>query len=876
MQKVNIENPHSVSVDQLIAELSVDVSNGLSSQEFSRRLAEFGPNAIEITSREAWWKVLLRQLNSAVIWVLIAAAAVSVFFSDWIDAVAIGVVILINTAIGFTMEWQAASSMEALKKLAKTKCRVLRDGEIINTVTEKLVTGDILILEAGDIVPADGRLLEANKLAVKESALTGESEDVNKTLEDLPENTLIADRDNMVFKGTVTTRGNAKVLITATGKNTELGKISRMVSKAEKAVTPLEKKLSRLGHRLIYLTIGITVLIMVLGLIKDQELVAMIKTAIALAVAAIPEGLPIVATIALARGMIRLSRHNVIVKNLQAVQTLGEVNVICTDKTGTLTEDRMEAVEIFLPSRVLSEEEFSSAGEKEPVKQLLLSGILCNNASYDAQNPNSAGGDSVEIALLRLAHECGVDYEKWQSEFKRTEEVPFDAEHKYMAVLHTSDSMQRASVKGALEVILERCTKVIEEGALREFSDKDQWLNRSAELAGKGLRILAFAYAEYQTGHNQESYDQNLIFQGFVAFQDPPRKDVKESIDTCQEAGIKVVMVTGDHPETARSISEQTGITDVDQAVVKHGGEIESGEIAGKMLDTDVFARVNPGQKLDLVKAYQDQGLVVAMTGDGVNDAPALKKSDIGIAMGIRGTEAAREAADIILKDDALGSIVRAVRQGRIIFNNIRNFVIYLLSCNISEIMVVGFAAFAGLPMPLLPLQILFLNIVTDVFPALALGMGKGEFDVMKQPPRKESEPILTGQHWRAVLVYGLAITISITGLVLWGQHRLRLGVQEINNLAFYALILAQLWNVFNLSAAKASFFKNEVTRNKYVWYAIVLCLMLVGVAYLIPPVRVALGLTVFPVDHLGSIIIFSLVPVVLVQILKRLLGWVK
>lgn len=876
MKKVNIDKPHSVSVDYLVERLAADTGQGLTSSEFSQRLSLYGPNALELSSRDPWWKILLRQLNSAVIWVLLAAAGVSLFFSDWIDAVAIGVVILINTIIGFIMEWQAATSMEALKKLAKTNCRVLRDGEVISTVTEELVPGDILILEAGDIVPADGRILETNNLAVKESALTGESEDVDKTVEELPENTVIADRDNMVFKGTVVTRGNARVLITGTGRNTELGKISTMVSEAKKAVTPLEKKLSKLGHRLIYLTIGITLLIVILGILQNQDLVAMIKTAIALAVAAIPEGLPIVATIALARGMIRLSQHNVIVKHLQAVQTLGEVNVICSDKTGTLTEDRMEAVQIFMPALMLSEDEFEASADKEPVRQLLLSGILCNNASFDAQNPENNSGDSVEIALLRLAHDCGLDTEKWQSDFKRTAEVPFDAEHKYMAVLHTSDTLQRASVKGALEVILERCNQVLEEGEIREFTDKEEWLKRSAELAGNGLRILAFAFAEYDHGKNPDNYDDNLVFQGIVAFQDPPREDVKEAIDTCQAAGIKVVMVTGDHPETARSISEKTGITEKNQAVVRHGSDIDNTGMPGKMLETDVFARVNPGQKLDLVKAYQDEGLVVAMTGDGVNDAPALKKSDIGIAMGIRGTEAAREAADIILKDDALNSIVRAVRQGRIIFNNIRNFVIYLLSCNISEIMVVGIAAFAGLPMPLIPLQILFLNIVTDVFPALALGMGKGEFDVMKLPPRKGSEPILTGSHWKSVVIYGLAITVSIIGIVLWGQYRLNLDNQEINNLAFYTLILAQLWNVFNLAARKASFFKNEVTRNKYVWYALTLCLVLVAVAYLVGPVRAALGLTTFPVHHVDLMVIFSLAPVGIVQILKRFIGWVK
>lgn len=866
-----IRDAHSTDLNELVDLFDTDVENGLSNVEFLHRLASYGPNVLQLSKRTPWYQVLMSQLNSAVIWVLLAAGLVSMFFGDWLDSAAIAIVIVINTAIGFGMEWQAASSMEALKKLAKSNCRVLREGTVINSITEKLVPGDILIAEAGDIIAADGRILETHHLSVKESALTGESEDVEKIAGQLAKETMVSDRNNMVFKGTIATHGDARILVTATAKDTELGKITTLVSEAEKSITPLEKKLSKLSKRIIYLTIGIIALIIVIGVIQQRDMVVLIETAIALAVAAIPEGLPIVATIALARGMIMLSKHNVIVKNLQAVQTLGEVTVICTDKTGTLTEDRMEALEVHVPSAIIARSSFSETAENKDLTSLLLTATLCNNASYTPGVDEATSGDSIEVALLKMAHECGCPKEKMADNYVQINEQPFDAENKYMAVLHKNDQQLRASVKGALEVILDRCDKILTDGKVSDLKDRDEWLKRGESLASQGLRILAFAFCT----NCETNYDQNLTFQGIVTFQDPPRHDVREAINTCQEAGIKVVMVTGDHPGTAKNISGKTGITDDREALVMHGKDISSNQAENNILNTDVYARVSPAQKLDLVKAYQDLGLVVAMTGDGVNDAPALKKSDIGIAMGVRGTEAARDAADLILKDDAFSSIVRAIRQGRVIFNNIRNFVIYLLSCNISEIMVVAIAAFAGLPMPLFPLQILFLNIITDVFPALALGMGKGESDVMDHPPRKESEPILMPKHWSAVLIYGLAITISIIGLVAWARYSLKLDTQTVNNLAFYTLILAQLWNVFNLPAAALSLWKNEVTKNKYVWSALILCILLVILAYAIPVVRSALSLVEFPISYLGWIFLFSIIPVMIIQFLKRLLKWV-
>lgn len=869
---MNSQNPYTQSFEEVIKDFESNAEVGLSSSEAQARLEQYGPNIIETGSRKPWWKVLFEQFESPVIWVLFAASILSVFFGDWVDAVAIGVVIVINSAIGFIMEWQALRSMEALQKLSKSVARVVREGRIEKIDSEQIVPGDILVMETGDIVAADARLIESANISLKESALTGESIPVEKILKPIETDVQVADQQNMLFKGTIVSRGNGRGVVVATGKETELGKISKMTVEAEKEATPLEKKLNKLTRRLIILTLTLTVFIAGIGIFEGRDLLLMIETAIALAVAAIPEGLPIVATIALARGMLRLSRQNVIVKNLESVETLGEVNVICTDKTGTLTEDKMQVAEVSLPDLAIPAEKLGSMLENPSVETLLKVSVLCNNAEFRAGDTDRSSGDPVEIGLLKLAYDADYDIEGIKSQFPEEREVPFDSESKFMATLNRKSDGYFIAVKGALESLLPRCNSILVNKEIKPFQNKEDWKNKADGLAKDGLRVIAFAYATYD--REPVDFTNNLTFIGLAGFLDPPRRDAKPAVDLCQKAGIKVVMVTGDHPETARNISHQTGIT-AEKGTVIHGKDVDAnGDISGApthLMDVDVFARVNPGQKLDLVSLYQKQGWVVAMTGDGVNDAPALKKADIGIAMGIRGTEAAREAADLILKDDAFTSIVTAVKQGRIIFENIRNFVVYLLSCNISEILIVAVASFAMLPMPLLPLQILFLNIVTDVFPALALGMGKGESGIMEKPPRKPYEPIVPRKLWIAIVVYGLAITFSITGLVLYSDLNLHFDDLEINNLAFYTLILAQLWNVLNLADVRTSFFANEITRNIHVWLAILFCIVISIGAFVVEPVRLALSLKLIPLSHLWLIIIFSFAPVVLVQLFKRL-----
>ncbi len=868
------DNAHALTVGAVLLQLKSNAEEGLSQAEARHRLLHYGPNRIESAPAKKWWQVLLSQFKSPVVWVLVAATLVSLFFEDWVEAIAIALVILINALIGLIMEWQALRSLQALQKLSKTSARVIRAGHSLKIDAEELVPGDILQLEAGDIVAADARLLKASNLALKESALTGESVPVSKNTAALPADTLLADRRNMLYSGTIITRGHGHALVVATGRESQLGQIGKMVQEARKDITPLEKKLNRLTQKLIILTLILAVIIALIGIWRDGNILLVIETAIALAVAAIPEGLPIVATIALARGMLRLSQQQVVVKNLAAVETLGEVNLIFTDKTGTLTEDAMEASLISLAERDLRLADLKALPRDKRLDAMLRVASLCNNASFRADRSEQAAGDPLEVGLLKMVYAAGANAQALKDEFPRQAEIPFDSDHKFMATLHRANEAYLLAVKGAPEEILKRCNDFEGLNGSQALNGRERWLEKAREMATGGLRVLAIAHAHYLEKPADFSHDWTLL--GLIGFLDPPREDVQAAVKRCQLAGIKVVMVTGDHPETARNIAIQTGISHNQNDQVIAGAQLKKDAPWQELSQTAVFARVSPAQKLELVNQYKKHQATVAMTGDGVNDAPALRSASIGIAMGIRGTEAAREAADLILKDDAFPSIVTAVKQGRIIFENIRHFVVYLLSCNISEILIVATASFLMLPMPLLPLQILFLNIVTDVFPALALGMGNGQPGIMQSPPRPAGEPIIPRRLWQAILVYGMAITASIIGLVVYAQSLRQLSAGDINNLAFYTLILAQLWNVFNLPSRQVSLLRNEVTRNPHLWMALAFCIMLSVAAFALEPVRLALALDVMALSELWVILPFSLMPVLIIQLLKRALKWIE
>ncbi len=876
---------YQLEIPEVVRRLETDDQDGLTTVEAQKRLEHFGPNILDIRREKSLFRLLLEQFISPLIWVLMAAAVLAFSFGDWLEGVAILAVILINAGIGFFMEWQALRSMEALRKLSRSTAKVFRQGTMTVIASEALVPGDLIFLEAGDMIPADCRVLQVENLGVKEAALTGESNLVKKQRAALSGAQPLHDRSNLLFKGTTVNRGNGRAIVFATGKHTQLGAIAHLVQSASKEATPLEQKLRLLSQKLLWITLLLALIIFLLGFWQGRDLYLMIKTAVALAVAAIPEGLPIVATIALARGMLRLARQQVIVKKLSAVQTLGETQIIFTDKTGTLTENRLSADTIVFPfgegTVNLEKENLNWSAVKpdnlpstEAFRRLLQVGVLCNNARLDTldEGEDKEIGDPLEIALLQLAARAGMDVEELRQRFPRHREIPFDSDSKMMGTLHHQPEKKNylVCVKGALEVILPESDYVLgPEGKPQPLPETADLMRRSDELAAQGLRVLALAYSEVD--QPEDEFFHNLIFIGFVAFIDPPRIEVRTALQTCRQAGVRVIMVTGDHPATARFIAWRTGLVDSEKARVINGSELSapaslSAEERAHILQSNIFARVSPAQKLDLVAIYQDRGLTVGMTGDGVNDTPALKKADIGIAMGSRGTEAAKEVADLILKDDSFNSIVLAIRQGRGIFENIRLFVIYLLSCNLSELLVVGIGSLNGAFIPLLPLQILFLNMVTDVFPALALGMNREAEDIMDKPPRPAGEAIVNRRSWIDIVIYAAGLTAASLGVMYYGLYRLHTSAEVANNLTFYTLILAQLWHVFNLPR---HFFRSEVTHNPYIWWALLLCLAIVLISYSIPLVREVLFLQEISWSILVTSFLFSLIPIFFIQLFK-------
>ncbi|MBD3245634.1 MAG: HAD-IC family P-type ATPase [Candidatus Omnitrophica bacterium] len=874
----------------VLDELGIDARKGVSEQEVPRRRGQWGPNRIRTEKKKSAWAILINQFKSVIIILLLAAAVISFFFEGWVQAAAIAVALFLNAAVGFFTELKASRSMEALQKLSRVKTVVRRNGEARQIDAEDLVPGDIVLLNEGDIVSADLRILEASKLQANESALTGESMPVSKQEKPCAEDAPLHDRRSMLWKGTTLLRGSGEAVVTATGMETELGNISSLAEEAGEEKTPLEKKLNRLGHVLLWVTGAVAALLAVSGILAGKEAYLMIETAIVLAIAAIPEGLPVVATIALARGMWRMARENAIVEKLAAVETLGSTDIICTDKTGTLTENRME-VSVLHPSgaepvrtRFTGEEgegffEQSSRIEvkdRPRVNDLIRCGVLCNNASFSRTDPEKTVGDPLEVALLQAGELAGIGKDALKRRFPEQREEAFDSERKMMATYNGQDAPFLVLVKGAPEEVIAACGRYRTESKESSFSAeaKERWGRISRDYAKKGLRMLACA--EKRVHQLAEEPYADLVFLGLVGFFDPPRGEIRSSLAECARAGIRTVMVTGDQADTAEAVAADLGL-DQDRTLravegkdLKSPDDMSESEL-NEILDVPIFARVTPGQKLDLIEMYQKKRHVVAMTGDGVNDAPALKKADIGIAMGQRGTQVAREAADIVLQDDSFPTIVRAVAQGRVIFGNIRKFIVYLLPCHVSEIAAVGIASVLRLPLPLLPLQILFLNLVTDVFPALALGMGEGDPRVMEHPPRSPDEQVLTRAHWAAVFVYGVLMGLAVFGCFTYVLFVMKADPARAVTVAYFSLGLASLWHVFNVRDRHSRIFRNEVTRNRFVWAALLLGIILLSLSLYVP--FLARVLKTVPLTGGEWALAFgtSLVPLAAAQVLKKL-----
>jgi P-type Ca2+ transporter type 2C len=862
---------HATETDEVLSELGVRQEQGLSAADVETRREEYGANQLREAQSRAAWLILLDQFKSVVILIMGLAAIVALVTARWPEAIALAAVMLINTAIGFFSEWKAVRSMEALRQLGTHRTRVRRDGQQREIDAEDLVPGDVVVVDVEELIPADIRLLHVDQLRVNEASLTGESVPVDKTPQAVQHDAPLAERTSMLYKGTTVSEGTGEGVVVATGMDTELGRIAQMAEQAEEQATPLQRRLDRLGRRLAWITLGIAGVVAVAGLMAGRAPVLMIETAIALGVAAVPEGLPIVATIALARGMWLMASRNALVNRLTAVETLGATRVILTDKTGTLTENRMLVRRALTPGgehRLDGRHGQDDSSDDDPLLERLIQiGVLCSNAALEDGQEQHATGDPTEIALLEAGRPFGYRRDDLLETMPEEREVAFDPDVMMMATFHRTTNDFLVAVKGAPEAVLAACTHLADAEGDRTLTRqrRKQWSKRAKEIAGEGLRVLAMA--DKRVDRTDAEPYRGLRFVGLVGMADPPRDDISPAIEACQRAGIRVVMVTGDRPDTGEAIADQIGL-DLDGSAI-HGSDLGdwkqfSDKDRKRVLASSVFARVTPVQKFNLVKLYQEQGEIVAMTGDGVNDAPALKQADIGVAMGQRGTDAAKQMADMVLRDDQFSTIVEAVRQGRIIFANIRKSVIFMLCTNLAEILAVTLASLAQAPIPLLPLQILFLNVVTDVFPALALGVGVGGRDVMDRPPRDPKESVLTRHHWLAIGGWSLVIGTCVLGALALALSWLGFTEQEAITVSFLTLAFAKLWFVLNLRDRGTVVWDNDVVRNPWIWGSLVLCIGLLLLAVYWSPLSGVLQTERPGVDGWLLILAMSTIPALL------------
>ncbi len=868
---------HALPAAEALALLGVSAATGLDEAEAARRARTHGPNTIVSRRKTSSLALLLHQFQGPVVYLLAVAAALAFYLGEIEEGGAIAVVLAINALIGFLTELKAARSIEALRALGTHSARVRRNGQTRMIPADLMVPGDIVLVEAGDSISADMRLVEASNLAVDESALTGESVAVEKTMRPVAAGARLADRGSMAFKGTAATRGSGLGVVVATGLRTELGRISQLVEEAEPGNSPLERKLARLSGQLVCATVILTALIAAIGVSTGEDAFLIVETAIALAVAAIPEGLPIVATLALARGMWRMARRNALIERLSAVETLGATTVILTDKTGTLTENRMTARRLWAPTGEIDlGAEADPFGDDTRPTRLLEIAVLCNDASLGAM-PEQDSGDPMELALLRAGRRARLDRGGLLHARPVVRKHAFDPGGKMMATVHRDGDRYLYAIKGAPEAVLAAADRIGAgdgETAMTPGA-RAEWLGHVEHFGAQGLRVLACAT---KTGaHPDDAPYGGLMFLGLIALEDPARPDVPAAIQACRRAGIRVVMVTGDHAVTARGIGQAVGLGHT-AANVMEGRDIAglADDTTGRLFEVGIFARVSPAEKLALVRAYQAAGEIVAMTGDGVNDAPALRQADIGVAMGLRGTDVAREAAAMILLDDAFPTIIQAIREGRVIFGNIRRFATYLLSCNLSEVLVVGLAILSALPLPILPLQILYLNLVTDIFPAFALAMGEGDRNVLERPPRDPREPIIGRPQWVAIIFQSLGLAAGAFGALALSRLGLELDDRSVVTVTFLTLAFAQLWHVFNMRHPRSRLFRNEVTANPWLWGALALCAALLVIPPYVPPLAQILSLAPPTPAMWGVVLAMSLAPLVVAQTVAEVLAWFR
>ena len=882
-----VANAHTKTEQDVIGLLATDPKNGLSQQEAARRLAEFGPNAIAGGAGVSAWKILLHNLNNIIVYLLIVAAAVAFAMGDTVEGIAIIIAILIAVLSGFISEYKAQKSVESLQNLVKTIAKVVRDGTVRQVESTALVVGDLLFIEEGDSVTIDGRIIQTSNFACNESALTGESEAVEKEDAVLQgEKISIGDRKNMVHAGTAATRGNAYAIATSAGMDTELGRISSMLDQEKKSSTPLEQQLDKLGKTLIVISAVVALIVTVMGVLAGEQLYAMIKIGIILAIAAVPEALPAVSTITLALGMRTMASHNALVKNLPAVETLGSTTVICTDKTGTLTENQMTVTKVHVVSEAAYEVEgtgYSPVGnilsgdkevlldEHEDLAKLIHAGVLCSNATLVEDDGYSVIGDPTEGALVVLGRKASIDRKSLEAHgFTRIGELPFNSRDKYMVTAYTDKSgSNRLYIKGASDILI---------GLSKSPDAVSRSLTGANDaLADQGLRVLAIGEIDDYEGDGseqsiREAMEAGFTLLGLVGIIDPPREDVKQAVREAREAGIRVIMITGDHPKTAKIIAGRIGMDQSGEVITgAMMDDMSTEELAEKILVTSIFARVSPENKLQIVHALNADHEVTAMTGDGVNDAPALNGADIGIAMGIRGTEVAKEASDMILTDDRFSTIVDAVREGRVIFDNIEKFIYFLFSCNFIEIMVIFAAIVLRIPMPILALQILWLNLVVDVLPAMSLAWEPGEPGVMKRKPRDPQKAIVTRSFLIKVLGNGALIglgTFAAFVISLWS------GMDETiaRTIAFSTLAFGQLLHIFNVREKESFGFDKSLLKNPFLLLSLALSAVLQLLVIYLPFFNRVMETAPLNAGHWLFVLAGSCIPLALIQ-LWRIVG---
>ncbi|NLL06508.1 MAG: cation-translocating P-type ATPase [Clostridiaceae bacterium] len=845
---------------------------GLSEKEAKKKLEKYGPNTLSEKKKISALKILLEQFGDFMVLILIACTLISAFMGEITEAITIIAIVMVNSVLGFIQEYRTEKTMAALKGLAAPIARVIRDGRSVEIPAETIAPGDLIILEAGDRVPADALLVEANGMFVDESLLTGESVPVEKSINARSVKTdNLGDKLNHVFMGTIVTSGRGKAFVSDTGMSTEMGKIADMIQDVEDEETPLQRRLDHLGKFIVYGCLIVCAIVSITGVIRGEKIFTMLLSGISLAVAAVPEGLPAIVTIALALGVQKMLKRKALVRKLPAVETLGCASVICSDKTGTLTENKMTVRKIYTGGNMVeinggplsSEGEFSIAGRKiepysiESLKLAMEIGTLCNNAVMEriAEESNNAinkvksvfstkekwqlSGDPTEAALLVVGAKAGLTQQMLNNTFLRIDELPFDSDRKCMTVIcDTKKGEIFAFTKGAPDIIIDRCTNIYTSSGIRQLTQdqKRLVLRKNDELGKEALRVLGVAYKKLNTRHYDKAHlEEELVFVGLIGMIDPPRKEAVNAVRKCKLAGIKPIMITGDHKVTAGAIARELNIVSENDKVIT-GSELETmndRKLQSIINDVSVYARVSPKHKLRIVKALKKEGHIVAMTGDGVNDAPAVKEADIGIAMGITGTDVTKEAASMTLLDDNFATIVAAVEEGRVIYNNIRKFIRYMLACNIGEVLTMFFGTLLGLPLPLLPIQILWVNLVTDGLPAIALSLDPAEKDIMMRPPRGAKENIFSNGLLNLILFRGMLVGLC-TLLVFVSVLYFSGDVTVARTGAFVTLVLTQLIHVFECKSERKNIFEIPLFNNIPLVLA-VLCslIMIIGVVYI-------------------------------------------